>query len=389
MQDVNHLDHSKGTGVPLFAGLREESLVTRLSREASLALGELFRDPSGFFKRRFSNEEANSQLFSGLHIDSLRTRFVREVRQNTQDFVRSPSGYVKGVFTVTSREGRRLELLMWCMAFAFFAFAATFGVFFIIPHQLFHTPPPAAEEKKDLQLIAMLEPTPPPQPVPKVGGGAGLGAKKPGLGGGGGGAKELTPASKGRLPQASLTQPQIVAPSTHQHIEQPSLPVPAIIRADPALVPKQDMNLPIGDPKGVLGAPSDGPGSGGGIGTGRGGGVGSGEGGGAGPGRGGGIGGGDAGGGGGNANLRPTIISQVKPKYTEEARQNKIQGKVVLSVEFRSDGSIGDIRVIRGLGYGLDEKAIEAARLIRFRPAVQEGNPVPWRGKVEFTFNLI
>lgn len=136
MQDVNHLDHSKGTGVPLFAGLREESLVTRLSREASLALGELFRDPSGFFKRRFSNEEANSQLFSGLHIDSLRTRFVREVRQNTQDFVRSPSGYVKGVFTVTSREGRRLELLMWCMAFAFFCLCRHLWC-------LFHHPSPA------------------------------------------------------------------------------------------------------------------------------------------------------------------------------------------------------------------------------------------------------
>ncbi|MBX7224016.1 MAG: energy transducer TonB [Blastocatellia bacterium] len=87
--------------------------------------------------------------------------------------------------------------------------------------------------------------------------------------------------------------------------------------------------------------------------------------------------------------LPPKIISQVKPKYTVEARENKIQGTVVLSVEFRADGTVGDIRVIRGLGFGLDEKAVEAARLTRFRPAVQNGKPVPWRGKVEFSFDLL
>lgn len=79
----------------------------------------------------------------------------------------------------------------------------------------------------------------------------------------------------------------------------------------------------------------------------------------------------------------------VKPKYTEEARSSKIVGKVTLSVEFRADGRIGDIRIVHGLGYGLDENAISAARLLAFRPALSNGVPVSTRAKVEFTFNLI
>ncbi|MBI4750785.1 MAG: energy transducer TonB [Acidobacteria bacterium] len=85
----------------------------------------------------------------------------------------------------------------------------------------------------------------------------------------------------------------------------------------------------------------------------------------------------------------PQITSQPKPGYTDEARQSCIVGKVVLAIEFREDGTIGIIRVVRSLGYGLDEQAIAAARHIRFRPAMKDGQPVTMTRRVEFPFNLI
>lgn len=86
---------------------------------------------------------------------------------------------------------------------------------------------------------------------------------------------------------------------------------------------------------------------------------------------------------------RPQIISQVKGKYTEKARDACIRGKVILAIEFRDDGTIGTIRVVRSLGYGLDEQAIAAAQHIRFRPAMKDGQPVTITRRVEFPFNLI
>jgi TonB family protein len=89
-----------------------------------------------------------------------------------------------------------------------------------------------------------------------------------------------------------------------------------------------------------------------------------------------------------SADLRPTILYKEKGKYTEEARQNRIEGTVVLNVVFRADGRITNIRVVRGLPDGLTEKAIEAATKVRFNPAVKNGVPVSVRGDIEFTFAL-
>jgi TonB family protein len=88
------------------------------------------------------------------------------------------------------------------------------------------------------------------------------------------------------------------------------------------------------------------------------------------------------------ANLKPTILYKEKAKYTLDARNNGIEGTVVLNVVFTADGRITSIRVIRGLPDGLTEKAIEAALKIRFNPAVKNGVPVSVRGKLEFTFAL-
>lgn len=215
---------------------------------------------------------------------------------------------------------------------------------------------------------------------------------KPASGGGGGGRNQPTPPSKGVPPQMALT-PQIIPPDPEPpKIKNPTLVVASTIYGDPKALPT--MKGPIGDPTGVPAPPSSGPGSGAGIGRGSGTGVGSGEGGGAGPGRGGNTGGGDMGLGGGasvqpmTASLRPTILYKERAKYTEEARTNKVQGTVVLSLVYYADGHIGDIRVVRGLPDGLSESAIEAAKRIRFQPAMKNGQPVSVRGQIEFNFTL-
>lgn len=224
----------------------------------------------------------------------------------------------------------------------------------------------------------------------KIGGS--LNKPKAASGGGGGGRSAPTPPSRGVPPPMALT-PQIVMPNPEPpKIKDPSLAVAPTIYGDPRALPP--MKGPIGDPMGVPAPPSSGPGTGAGIGRGTGTGVGGGEGGGAGQGRGGNAGGGDIGLGGGRSvepmtrGLSPTILYKEKAKYTEEARQNKIQGTVVLSVVFTYDGRITNIKVVRGLPDGLTEKAIEAAQRIRFNPAVRAGAPVSVRGNLEFTFNL-
>jgi TonB family protein len=87
-------------------------------------------------------------------------------------------------------------------------------------------------------------------------------------------------------------------------------------------------------------------------------------------------------------NLRPTILYKEKAKYTEIARINFVQGTVVLQVVFDVSGALLGIRVIRGLPDGLTHKAIEAAKKLRFNPAIRNGAPVSVRGSLEFTFNL-
>ena len=128
-------------------------------------------------------------------------------------------------------------------------------------------------------------------------------------------------------------------------------------------------------------------GSGGGIGSGSGGGIGSGKGGGFGPGEGGGVGGGVFRVGGGVT--APSLLSKVEPEYSEEARRAKYQGTVVLYVEVYPDGKAHNLKVLRSLGLGLDEKAIEAVNKWRFRPGYKDGKPVPVQATIEVNFRLL
>jgi TonB family protein len=82
------------------------------------------------------------------------------------------------------------------------------------------------------------------------------------------------------------------------------------------------------------------------------------------------------------------IISKPNPLYTEEARQLRVEGEVLLEVTFQSSGTIRVLRVVRGLGHGLDESAIRAAEQIRFKPAQHDGQPADSTAVLHIVFQL-
>jgi TonB family protein len=87
--------------------------------------------------------------------------------------------------------------------------------------------------------------------------------------------------------------------------------------------------------------------------------------------------------------LEPVEITfKPHPAYTDQARQQKIEGDVILQVVFSASGQVQVLRVVRGLGYGLDEAAQAAARQIQFKPARQDGQPVDFSGVVHITFEM-
>lgn len=204
-------------------------------------------------------------------------------------------------------------------------------------------------------------------------------------GGGGGGDRSPVPATKGKLPKVAPRQ--FVPPAVVVNNPKPKLEIVPTIEVQPD-APLPNVNAQnYGNPLGVLGPLSNGPGSGAGIGSGRGGGVGSGSGTGYGPGSGGNTGGGVMRIGGGVS--RPELIFKPEPEYSEEARKAKYQGTVTLSIVVLPDGTTTNIRVVRTLGLGLDEKAIEAVQKWKFRPSMKDGKPVAVQANVEVNFRLL
>jgi len=129
-----------------------------------------------------------------------------------------------------------------------------------------------------------------------------------------------------------------------------------------------------------------GPGAGGGVGDGGGRGVGSGRGSGVGPGTGGGTGGGPFRPGSGVT--PPRLLHEERPHYTEQARQLGVTGNVLLEIIVLSDGSVGDVKILRRLGAGLDEQAASAVRQWRFAPAIRFGVAVDVVVEVAVEFGL-
>jgi len=218
-----------------------------------------------------------------------------------------------------------------------------------------------------------------------------------GGGGGGGGKNEKTPPSFGRMPETARFQfmppdpgqPKPLMPSENPLDQKATVQMPIDFPVN--------SNLPIGDMSGPPGGSSSGPGSGGGIGTGSGTGIGPGKGPGYGPGEGGGMGGGRGGGIGdgvgpyvvGNGVSEPEVIYKPLPPYTEEARKARTEGMLVLEAIIRANGTVEGFRVVKSLGYGLDESAINTiATKWKFKPGTLKGRPVDVRAMIEVTFRL-
>ena len=326
-------------------------------------------------------------LFEDAFVDppSILRRLVDAFLEAISDFSRDPKAYIISAFKGDGIGGhRRKMLLRFGLAIGIVVYAVFFGAILIL--WSIHA---KAKDLGQAELeVHMINPDDFKQQqieMPK--------AEKKAGGGGGGGRETPTPASKGQLPKFSLTPP-IIAPRPEPTPRPPSLPVPETVMVDPRLEPKRDELALTGLPNGVPGPPSAGPGSGGGMGDGKGGGMGPGDGRGVGPGNGYNMGGGDPrlGGGSGapatSVDQQPILLNNPQPRYTEEARKNKIQGTVLVRVLIGSDGAVKRVVVVRPLPDGLDEQAIQAAYQLRFKPAMKSGQPVSFWKPVAIEFNL-
>jgi protein TonB len=195
---------------------------------------------------------------------------------------------------------------------------------------------------------------------------------KGGPSGGGGGDASKLKASTGTPPKAAKQQ---FTPPTVLEQQKSKLMIEPTVVADLKVPP----NAQLGDPLSKLMTPSNGVGVGGGIGSGNGGGVGSGHGG---PGVGPGIfhv---------GDGVSAPRAIYTPEPEFSEEARKAKYQGVVVLNIIVGTDGRVHNPRVVRSLGMGLDEKAVEGVKTWKFDPSKKDGRAVAVEMNIEVAFNL-
>ena len=237
----------------------------------------------------------------------------------------------------------------------------------------------AADEKKEMRLVFLVSPGP---------------------GGGGGGGGRVEPAPPPTAERKGVEKMRSPVP-----VRRPRPPVdpPVIVRpVEPPPVKVEPVVAPVvpiaADPRDRAGVPwiakelpppetaSQGPGAGGGTGTGQGTGIGEGDGAGIGPGSGGGTGGGPYRP--GTGITAPAILREVKPDYTEEGRRRHLEGDVVLEIVVKSDGSVGSVKLVQGLGAGLDQRAIDAVRQWRFSPAKRYGVPVDVIVEVAMEFKL-
>jgi len=205
-------------------------------------------------------------------------------------------------------------------------------------------------------------------------------------GGGGGGEHSIVDPIKGHLPK--IEKNPIVPPQV-ETVDKPKLAMDAAIDVQKNITLPDNPTLPtIGVSKSPnVSVLSGGQGSGSGIGTGSGGGLGSGNGDGYGPGTGGGAGGGLYHVGGGVS--APVPLNSVEAEFSDEARRAKYQGVCLISLIVDAQGNPQNPRVVRALGMGLDEKAIEAVRKYKFKPALKDGRtPVPVMITVEVNFRL-
>jgi len=209
-------------------------------------------------------------------------------------------------------------------------------------------------------------------------------------GGGGGGMKSPTPASRGVLPRAAAFQ--LVPPTPFvMLITSELMAQPTIVDAVLPTVINQNLILQLGDPNGLPGPPSGGPGKDGGIGEGNDHGVGD---------KSGPYGPGPGNGPGGPGNPIVTIgkggasppscpLPSTEPNYTDDARKGRIQGTVVLDVIVNRDGTVTVNRIAQRLGYGLDDEASRfVAKSFHCKPGTYQGQAVATPVRIDVNFHL-
>ena len=208
---------------------------------------------------------------------------------------------------------------------------------------------------------------------------------RPGPGGGGGGGGLRNPLSaplvETRGAQRSLRPVPSVSPDrtpvSARRLEETRLaPKPTLAPITPDPLPSRILIAPVAavassrQREGGIEGLGDGEGLGAGIGRGTGGGTGGG------PYR------------AGSGINPPRLIREVKARYTDDARRRGTTGDVVLEIVVNRDGTVGDVSVLRGLGAGLDQRAVDAVRQWRFTPARRQGEPVDVIVEVAVEFSL-
>lgn len=219
------------------------------------------------------------------------------------------------------------------------------------------------------RVVSLVDPVmpPPPRALPK-----------PVVMSGGGGHPMAAPVTRGNPPKFA-PHPVILTATDPPRIP-PKLAVEPTLNVQPTLkLAKSDMpNIGVPDGHPAI-AVSMGNGAGAGIGAGSGDGLGNGS-------------GGNYGGGvfkiGGGVSA-PTVVSAPEPAFTEEARQAKVSGKVLVYLQVGPDGRPMHVRVVKGLGMGLDQKAVEAVRQYKFKPAMRDGHPVTVEMNVDVNFQIL
>ena len=363
------------------------------------------------FGKRLPRAQSASELRFLLPDEALFERLPRIIHANWEEFKRNPHGFLSQLWRGDDSNPVRRRRLQTGTATAMASYLLVFTTL-IVAGALNLSKTEKPSDMKVIEYIKLPSPLPPetraetgPDNVPTGRGGIIGGSKAtadPARGGGGGGRNEITVATSGNPPQMSPL-PQVMPPDPRPVRTDPTLIVPETTVGDEAL--SKPLPRPTGVKDGADAVPSSGTGNHAGIGNGIGTGVGPGAGAGQGPGRINNQGSGEATQGGGlstdsndlgtgveifdaTQSLQPRILWKERAAYTEEARQKGVRGMVILSLVFGTDGQIHNIQVMRGLPQGLTETAIEAAKKIRFRPAIKNGTPVNVRMQVVYEFNL-
>ena len=379
--EIFSVDHAESASVQaevisrfgFLVTVTEETLPMRLFKVAQFAFSQIARGSSTHERSEFQGDAATGeQAYADLaflrQTAALRfpVRLAREAAETARTFASDPVAFINalaGGGAVPKKEQKRVGagLSVAIMVYAV-ALSIIYGSYYIS-----HRNRSSVESKKQIEVTLLaLPPVIAVKPPPLV--------KQAG-----GGSNQLT------LPKqpAEQPKPEVIMPRPELRPLDQIQPKPD---AQAELARAASTADAAGPSSITTAGASGGSGTGGGAGTGHGTGVG--------PGNGSGVGTGESVDYNGvfsvgSVTVRPQILGRPTPGYTDEARRNQIEGSIKVSVLLKADGAVSDIKVARGLGYGLDEKAIEAARQLRFVPAQKDGHAVSVRLFLEFKFSLL